>query len=108
MRRVNARVIPTHRRPLLARRVTVRFHSVTKLSVFILAFVSLTIFADQNEQVREWYLGVDGDKATAKVDVLSYQAQYDLFKYVVEHKVAAVTPENIELYDPTGEIGYCY
>jgi len=86
---------------------------VTKLSTIVISAIfflglSFSASADVNEQVRERFYEVQDDAKTKLKATLNAKERQELFTYVVNHKVAAVTDENTKKYDPTGEIGYCY
>lgn len=90
------------------RRILVKHSTWFFLALSAVAGFSTPAFADENEQVREAYVRVETDVTTAKKDSLLAGDRQALFNYVRDHKVAALTAENLKKYDPTGEVGYCY
>lgn len=71
--------------------------------------LSLNARADVSEQVRAQHQELDNDPTTQTKDGLTKEERLKLFNHVLNHKVAALTPENIAKYDtPKQEIGYCY
>lgn len=76
-------------------------------AIFFLG-LSFSARADVNEQVRGWFYEIQNDAKTQTKQGLNALERQALFTYVVNHKVAAVTPENEKKYDPTSQIGYCY
>lgn len=44
----------------------------------------------------------------SQIDYLRYDEMGEIFQNVKDHPVAATTPGNIQKYDPTGAIGFCF
>lgn len=78
------------------------------MTLSLIAVTAVAAVAKDSNQILADYLNIEQNLATQKVSGFSPEDRQKLFNAVRDNKIAALTKENIQKYDPSEEIGFCY